>query len=55
MNTTCVTCSESLTVRDNAYPGEVVACPSCSTELEVTSTSPMTLAVAPEPDEDWGE
>ncbi|MHB8585436.1 MAG: lysine biosynthesis protein LysW [Thermoplasmatota archaeon] len=35
--------------------GEIVDCPDCGTELEVTALSPLTLARAPEEAEDWGE
>lgn len=55
MKTLCVSCHESLSVRENAYQGEVIECATCNTELEVTAVSPVTVALAPEPDEDWGE
>lgn len=55
METECVSCNANLRVRENAYQGEVVECGTCNTELEVTAVAPMTLALAPEPDEDWGE
>ena len=35
--------------------GEVLACGGCGGELEVTGKSPLTLAEAPEVEEDWGE
>ena len=35
--------------------GEVFACPDCGTELEVTGTDPLALALAPQEAEDWGE
>lgn len=35
--------------------GQVARCTDCGVELEVTSTSPLTLALAPEVEEDWGE
>jgi alpha-aminoadipate carrier protein LysW len=35
--------------------GEIVDCPDCGAELEVTSLAPLTLARAPEEAEDWGE
>jgi alpha-aminoadipate carrier protein LysW len=34
---------------------EISQCPDCSSELEVTSLQPVTLALAPEIEEDWGE
>lgn len=35
--------------------GEIVTCPDCGVELEVRETDPITLALAPEVEEDWGE
>lgn len=35
--------------------GQVARCGDCGVELEVTATSPLTLALAPEVEEDWGE
>jgi alpha-aminoadipate carrier protein LysW len=32
-----------------------VECPDCRSELEVVSTGPVMLAIAPEAEEDWGE
>jgi alpha-aminoadipate carrier protein LysW len=35
--------------------GEILPCAECSAELEVTGLAPLTVAVAPEVEEDWGE
>jgi alpha-aminoadipate carrier protein LysW len=35
--------------------GEIVECPECGAELEVVSTGPVVLDLAPEEEEDWGE
>ncbi|MBK9189592.1 MAG: lysine biosynthesis protein LysW [Phycisphaerales bacterium] len=35
--------------------GEVVRCAECAVELEVTSTQPLSVVLAPEVEEDWGE
>ena len=35
--------------------GEIVVCPECSVELEVTGIDPVTVDLAPEEGEDWGE
>ncbi len=40
---------------DNARRGEIVSCPTCGVELEVTATDPLTLEPAPMEKEDWGE
>ena len=39
----------------NVEVGEIVVCPDCGVELEVTAISPVAVALAPEEDEDWGE
>jgi len=35
--------------------GEIIVCPDCGAELEVTAVDPFTLELAPEEEEDWGE
>ena len=54
MTATCPECEASITL-DKALRGEIVACPDCGTELEVTSIDPLTLEAAPMEQEDWGE
>ena len=34
---------------------EIVQCPDCGTDLEVTSIEPLAVETAPEEEEDWGE
>ena len=34
---------------------EITQCPGCGAELEITSLEPLTLALAPQEEEDWGE
>lgn len=50
----CLECGGSVRLA-NPVTGEVVDCPDCGVELEVTALSPLTLALAPEEQEDWGE
>ena len=50
----CPECAAELEL-DNAEQGEIVPCPECGAELEVLGTNPMTLGLAPEEGEDWGE
>lgn len=52
---TCPECESAVTPPTDAVAGEIVACPSCSAELEVLALNPMELALAPELSEDWGE
>jgi len=58
MNTIACECPECGGRIDFARPplnGEVVRCGECAVELEVTSTQPLTVVLAPEVEEDWGE
>ena len=52
---TCPECEATLTIPTDAVEGEIVPCPDCGAELEVVSVAPVTLALAPEVQEDWGE
>jgi len=51
----CPECDAAVSVGTDAVKGEVVACPDCGAELEVRETASLTLALAPEAQEDWGE
>ena len=51
----CPECDAEVTVGTHAVKGEILACPDCGAELEVTETEPVALALAPEAEEDWGE
>jgi len=51
----CPECGGSVNFSANVIVGEIVECPDCGVELEVTSTSPLTIDLAPEVEEDWGE
>ncbi len=35
--------------------GEVVECAECGAELEIVALEPLTVELAPEVEEDWGE
>lgn len=50
----CTECSAQIPI-NAVLPGEILECPDCGAELEVRTTSPLTLALAPEVEEDWGE
>jgi alpha-aminoadipate carrier protein LysW len=57
MVATCPECESSV---DFQTPGDVrlselLECPDCRVELEVIATAPLALALAPDPEEDWGE
>lgn len=50
----CIECGFEIGV-EKPLEGEIVGCPDCGVELEVTGLTPFTFALAPEEDEDWGE
>ena len=51
---TCPECAAEIELT-GVEQGEIVQCPDCGSELEVLSTDPVTLGLAPEEGEDWGE
>jgi alpha-aminoadipate carrier protein LysW len=52
---TCPECAADVTLADDTLQGEIIQCPECGVELEVMSLDPITLDLAPEEEEDWGE
>jgi alpha-aminoadipate carrier protein LysW len=54
-HTTCPECDADITLPNDTVRGEIVQCPDCGVELEVMDLNPLTLEVAPEEEEDWGE
>ncbi|MGC2191191.1 MAG: lysine biosynthesis protein LysW [Candidatus Dormiibacterota bacterium] len=51
----CPECSALLGVPRGTVTGEILPCGECLAELEVTALAPVSLALAPEVEEDWGE
>ncbi|HVB52912.1 MAG TPA: hypothetical protein VNF24_01805 [Candidatus Acidoferrales bacterium] len=51
----CPECAALVGVPRGTVAGEILACGDCLAELEVTGLAPVTLALAPEVEEDWGE
>lgn len=51
----CVECAGEVEVANDVLIGEILECPECGAELEVVNNHPITLALAPEIEEDWGE
>lgn len=51
----CPECTAQVVVQNGSKAGEIVFCPDCSAELEIIAEEPVTLALAPEIEEDWGE
>jgi len=50
----CPECDAEIELQD-VMEGEIVVCPDCGVDLEVTSLSPLKLEPAPMEAEDWGE
>jgi len=55
MTATCPECDATITLATDVVEGEIIICPDCAAELELTSVDPVELALAPEVGEDWGE
>ena len=51
----CPICSAEIKPGNDTVEGELIACPDCGTELEVTGIDPFAVAEAPQEEEDWGE
>ena len=53
--TACPECDAEVTFARRPLNAEIAVCPGCAAELEVMSTNPLRLELAPEVEEDWGE
>ena len=51
----CPVCDAEITLSEGTVEGELLECPECGTELEVTSVNPFKLQEAPQEEEDWGQ
>jgi len=54
MTAICPECEAEITL-NSPLRGEIVPCPECGADLEVTSINPIVLELAPMEQEDWGE
>jgi alpha-aminoadipate carrier protein LysW len=52
---TCPECAAELDLAPDLEEGEILVCPDCGVELEVMGLDPVTVELAPEVEEDWGE
>lgn len=50
----CPECDAEIELED-VVQGEIVVCPDCGVDLEVTKLNPIKLELAPMEEEDWGE
>ena len=55
MKAECPECLADIQLADDLEESEIIVCPDCGIELEVLSVDPLTLEMAPEEAEDWGE
>lgn len=55
MTTACPECAADVAFNDQPRLSEVVECGDCHSELEVTTIEPLSLVLAPDVEEDWGE
>lgn len=51
----CPECEAPLTLPAGLMAGEIIICQDCGVELEVLGLDPVTLQLAPQEAEDWGE
>jgi alpha-aminoadipate carrier protein LysW len=52
---TCPICDAAVPLAPDAAVSEIVRCPDCGSDLEVTALAPPSLAEAPAEEEDWGQ
>ena len=55
MTASCPECFAAISLSADVVEGEIIVCPDCAAELEVTNVDPAELQLAPEVGEDWGE
>jgi alpha-aminoadipate/glutamate carrier protein LysW len=55
MTANCPECDAQVLFDRAPLNGEIANCTDCSSELEVINADPITLELAPEVEEDWGE
>jgi alpha-aminoadipate carrier protein LysW len=51
----CPECAAEITLDEGVEVNEIIICPDCGVDLEVTSLDPATVELAPMEEEDWGE
>ncbi len=51
----CIECAAEITLDTDTEVGEIIVCPDCGVDLEVTSLEPAAVELAPMEQEDWGE
>ncbi|MCD4672662.1 MAG: lysine biosynthesis protein LysW [Anaerolineaceae bacterium] len=54
-NVLCPECEAEVSLDANVMQGEILVCPDCGVDLEVITTDPIAVEIAPMEEEDWGE
>jgi alpha-aminoadipate/glutamate carrier protein LysW len=52
---TCPECDAQVMLEAGTEVGEIIVCPDCGVDLEVTALDPAAVQLAPMEQEDWGE
>lgn len=52
---TCPECAAEFELEAGTEANEIIVCPDCGVDLEVTSIKPAIVELAPMEEEDWGE
>jgi len=52
---TCPECAADIMLDEGTEVNEIIVCPDCGVDLEVTSLDPAAVEMAPMEEEDWGE
>ncbi len=51
----CPECAAEISLEATTEVGEIMVCPDCGVDLEVTALDPAAVQLAPMEQEDWGE
>ncbi len=51
----CPECAGAIAPKSQLSLGELLSCADCGTKLEVMGIEPLSLGLAPQVEEDWGE
>ncbi len=51
----CPECAAEIMLESGTEVGEILVCPDCGVDLEVTELEPAAVQLAPMEQEDWGE
>ncbi len=54
-NVNCPECEAEIALTASTEVGEIIVCPDCGVDLEVTGIDPAAVDLAPMEQEDWGE